>query len=285
MHDMSPEQSTAVAVSTPPTVLPVVTPTPTSPASPTSPVVVAATDTPTATPIPSATPLPPTEKPTDTPTIPTATSTALPPTSTATPTPEIPTPTPEPPPPPQPTASCPPPAGWVSYQVQVGDTLNSLGERTNTTVNNLYQANCLDSFTILPGQVIYLPFIPPTPTVTNTPTPVTPTPTPTRTGTPTATPYPPEIFGNEPTSGTNANEVVLAVLGRYFQPHETGFRVELRLGTEKMPLALGELKTSSGFEALVPIGLPPGTYDLWVINPDDQFDTRRSAYTSLAASP
>ncbi len=282
LHDSPQEQSTVVAVNTPTIIRPTITPTAIPPISPTA---VVPTDTPTIAPTPSATPLPPTEQPTATPEMPTATSTSLPPTSTATLTPEIPTPTPEPTPPPQPTASCPPPQGWVPYEVQVGDTLNRLAERTNTTVNELYQVNCLESYTILPRQIIYLPFIPPTPTVTTTPTPVTPTPTPTRTGTPTATPYPPEIFSNEPTSGTNTAEVIMAVLGRYFQPQEDGFRVELRLGTERMPLTLGQLKTSSGFEAVVPIGLPPGTYDLWVINPDDQFDTRRSAYTSIAASP
>jgi spore germination protein YaaH len=175
----------------------------------------------------------------------------------------------------------------VTYEVQTGDTLNSLAERTDSSEYELYQVNCLESYTILPGQVIYLPFTPPTPTVTKTPTPVTPSPTPTRTGTPTATPHPPEISSNEPFEGNNTAEVVIAVQGRYFQTDKDDFRVEFRVsGTnDRTPLTLGELKTSSSFEAIVPAGLAPGWYDLWVINPDDQFDTRRSAYRSIAPSP
>ena len=80
-------------------------------------------------------------------------------------------------------------------------------------------------------------------------------------------------------------EITIAVLGRNFRPDEPGFRVELRNGGTKYSLALGNLKTGTGFEAIVPVGVVPGTYDLWVINPDDQFDTERSAYTSLAPTP
>jgi hypothetical protein len=169
----------------------------------------------------------------------------------------------------------------VIYEVKIGDTLNSLAERTNTSVYELQRVNCLDTFTVQSGDKVYLPFTPPTPTATNTPTPVTPTPTPTRTGTPTPTPRAPEIFSSEPTSGGNSKEVIIAVQGRYFQSDQEDFRVELRTGGTKQKLVLGDLVTSTSFEARVPTGLAAGTYDLWVINSDDQFDIRRSAYTSI----
>jgi hypothetical protein len=63
----------------------------------------------------------------------------------------------------EPVQSCPPPEGWALYEVQEEDTLDSLVERTNTSVDTLLQANCLYSSVILPGQQVYLPFIPPMP--------------------------------------------------------------------------------------------------------------------------
>ena len=112
---------------------------------------------------------------------------------------------------PPPTPPCGPPAGWVVYIVQIGDTLYSLAQRTGSTVAALRQANCLPDDTIRIGQRLYVPRLPtpilsPTPTVTRTPSPtptasVTPTPTngitltPTPTNgvtvTPSATPVPP----------------------------------------------------------------------------------------------
>jgi hypothetical protein len=164
----------------------------------------------------------------------------------------------------------------------LGDTLNSLSLRTNTSVYELQQVNCLESFTLQIGQVIYLPFTPPTPTVTHTPTPRTPTPTPSRTGTPTATPRPPEIFGIVPDEGVNTAQTIVAIQGRNFEPDQEGFRAELRTGGTKVLLELGELRTTSSFEAIVPAGLPPDVYDLWVVNSDDQFDIRSSAYEVLS---
>ncbi len=288
------DESTPVAANTPTIILPTSTPVQGAAASPTP---VPPTHTLTPTQMPSATPIPtltftpvseatPTASeatPTDTPTQETVS------TETATAAPEVPTAT-EPPAVEPPTATsppdsggiCTPPASWVEYAVQIGDTLNSLAERTDSTVFDLQQVNCLDSFTIRPGQVIYLPFTPPTPTATGTPTPVTPTPTATRTSTPSPTPRAPEIFSNDPNAGAISVEITLAVQGRYFRPDEDGFRVELRTGGIKYELQLGELRTATSFEAVIPAGLlEPGTYDLWVINPDDQFDTRRSAYTAL----
>lgn len=93
---------------------------------------------------------------------------------------------------PTPSPSCGPPAGWIVYTVQAGDTLYSLAVRTGTTVEAIRQANCLMDYTIRIGQRLYLPR-PPVITVTPTPT-STPSPTasPTATVTPTASPTPTE---------------------------------------------------------------------------------------------
>jgi LysM repeat protein len=65
---------------------------------------------------------------------------------------------------PQPTV-CQPPPGWVVYTVQPGDTLYSLGLRTETSAEEIMAANCLASSLILSGQSLYLPYLPPPPTV------------------------------------------------------------------------------------------------------------------------
>jgi hypothetical protein len=151
--------------------------------------------------------------------------------------------------------------------------LDSLARRTNTSVYQLQQVNCLQNFTIQPGQTVYLPFNPPTPTVTSTTTPVTPSATPSRTGTPSATPRAPEIFSAE----VSVDRQILSVVGRNFRPEEDGFEVELRGATGVTPLALGRLQSSTSFEAELPppADLPGGDYDLRVINPDNQFDVLR----------
>lgn len=152
------------------------------------------TDTPTATPNPTLTstptptasrtpsPIPtmtasntptPSATPTDTPIPPTATNT---PTNTATP------------------VLCGPPAGWIRYTVQSGDTLFNLSQRLGVTIAQLQFANCLGNSTrILVGQRLWVPFTPP-PRATNTPLPATATDTPTATATAhmTNTPVPTE---------------------------------------------------------------------------------------------
>jgi LysM repeat protein len=269
------------AVSPPPVFTPtslVPTPLPAQPTetpSPTPSVVPSQTPSATSTPTlePTPTPLPPTDTPT-----PVFTPTPQVIIVTATPLPQPPVAAP---PPPAGRTVCQPPPDWVPYVVQLGDTLNSLALRTNSSVYELQQVNCLEIFTLEIGQTIYLPFTPPTPTITYTPTPRTPTPPPSRTGTPTLTPRPPEIFSNFPESGHTTEEVIMAVQGRNFEPDTAGFRVELRTGGTREILGLGELRTTTSFEAIVPAGLSVNTYDLWVINPDDQFDIRSSAYAVL----
>ncbi|HJS20732.1 MAG TPA: LysM peptidoglycan-binding domain-containing protein [Anaerolineales bacterium] len=60
-------------------------------------------------------------------------------------------------------ASCTPPSGWVRVTTTSGDTVYGLAQRYKTTAENLGAANCLSSFDIPVGYIIY---VPPVPTVT-----------------------------------------------------------------------------------------------------------------------
>lgn len=54
-----------------------------------------------------------------------------------------------------------PPADWVSYRVQAGDTLSALAGSTGTTVDELMAVNCIeDARRVLAGQIVYLPTMP-----------------------------------------------------------------------------------------------------------------------------
>ncbi len=126
--------------------------------------------------------------------------------------------------------SCGPPLTWQRVYVRSGDTLYSLARFYGTTIEAIRAANCLSSYMIIEGQVLFLPpfmvitptpwLMPPTwtptlpaptstpppdeppvtpppdePTPTPTPTPTLPEPTPTDTPTqptPTDTPTPTE---------------------------------------------------------------------------------------------
>jgi LysM repeat protein len=55
-------------------------------------------------------------------------------------------------------AACTPPAGWVAYTVQNGDSLGVLAQQTNVTAQQIATANCLANPDVIEaGQVIYLP--------------------------------------------------------------------------------------------------------------------------------
>jgi LysM repeat protein len=82
----------------------------------------------------------------------------------------LPTPTPNPTP-------CGPPADWVLYTVQPGETLYRLSVRFGVPLSDLMQANCLTALSLSAGQRLY---VPPSPTPTVTPD-VTPAPSPTPT--------------------------------------------------------------------------------------------------------
>jgi LysM repeat protein len=60
-------------------------------------------------------------------------------------------------------ASCNKPAGWIPVTVGTSDTVYSLAQRYKTTPENLGTANCLSSYDVPIGFVIY---VPPVPTVT-----------------------------------------------------------------------------------------------------------------------
>ena len=123
----------------------------------------------------------------------------LPPLPTATPTatsPVVPGATEEPTnTPPLPTIRpCGPPAGWVPYIIQPGDTLLSLSRIFGVSVAELQFANCIDNpHDIKAGAILYVPFIPVrTPTATNTnPPPPSSTPKPPTAVPPTSTPVTP----------------------------------------------------------------------------------------------
>lgn len=124
--------------------------------------------------------------------------------------------------PPSPPPPCGPPAHWVRYTVQYGDTLYSLAQRTGSTVYAIMQANCMSATTIYAGQTLYLPFhptppvvptMPPQPSATPEPT-LPPTAVPTNTETPAATntpdSTPPAGTPPPPTPTTTATVTVTA---------------------------------------------------------------------------
>jgi hypothetical protein len=78
---------------------------------------------------------------------------------------------------------CDKPDGWIIYQVDYGDTLQSLGRLTYMTVMDLMVANCMTVNSLEAGQEIFLPYYPGSATSTST---ARPTSTRTRTATPTS---------------------------------------------------------------------------------------------------
>lgn len=52
---------------------------------------------------------------------------------------------------------CGPPAGWAIYYVQPGDTLYGIATMFGTSVNQLVNANCLNSTYVYSGQRLYVP--------------------------------------------------------------------------------------------------------------------------------
>jgi len=64
--------------------------------------------------------------------------------------------------------TCPPPKGWQAYTIQIGDTLETIANRTGVSQNRLSQANCLFINTLLPNTILYVPAPTATPTITQT---------------------------------------------------------------------------------------------------------------------
>jgi LysM repeat protein len=61
--------------------------------------------------------------------------------------------------PPTPSA-CPPPAGWVPITVQPNENLEILANRHFLKIDQIIQANCLTSETLVIGSLLYLPALP-----------------------------------------------------------------------------------------------------------------------------
>ncbi len=57
-------------------------------------------------------------------------------------------------------ASCVPPTGWIAITTFSSDTIYTLAQRYKTTPENLASGNCLSSFDVPPGYVLYVPLVP-----------------------------------------------------------------------------------------------------------------------------
>ena len=79
------------------------------------------------------------------------------------------------------TSQCQKPPGWIEYTIQPGDTLFSLAQRTNSTVDGVKTINCLTRDVLFSGQKLFLPTQPavrPSPVATSElSSPMPPTPT------------------------------------------------------------------------------------------------------------
>lgn len=249
--------------------------------------------TPSFTPTTPPPPPPPTSTPTVTPIVPTEVPATATPTATTAPLQDTPTPvvvvvtaTATPSATQQaPTSGCSTtPANWVEYTVQPGDTLNSLAERTNKSVFDLQQGNCLEAFTIQSGQQLFLPIAPPPKTETPTPR-ASATATIRPQSTPTVVaPVVSDVVPDRVDADANLQPVTITVLGRNFRPTESGFRVELR-GPQSLQLALGDSRTDTSFDAIVPANLTLGTYDVIVTNQNGRAGVRESAFIIGEAAP
>ncbi|MDA0245017.1 MAG: LysM peptidoglycan-binding domain-containing protein [Chloroflexi bacterium] len=104
---------------------------------------------------------------------------------------------------------CGPPAWWVRYTVNAGETMYSLATSRGTTVYAVMQANCLTSPYLVAGRAIFLPPLPATETPPPPPPPTEPPPPP-PTETPviptaTATPVTPTSTAVPPTPTMTAS--------------------------------------------------------------------------------
>jgi len=61
---------------------------------------------------------------------------------------------------PPPPTNCAPPMGWLPYVVQNGDTLSGLAMLRGITISEISAGNCLATYGLFSGQVIYLPPLP-----------------------------------------------------------------------------------------------------------------------------
>jgi hypothetical protein len=70
--------------------------------------------------------------------------------------------------------TCKPPANWVEYTIQRGDTMVRIADLTSSSTDELVSANCIENANrIAVGQVIFVPKAPVVPTPIPSPTPRT----------------------------------------------------------------------------------------------------------------
>ena len=96
-----------------------------------------------------------------------------------------------------PTIQCGPPASWLSYTVQPGDTAFSLASTYGISVNQFLSGNCLSSTQLSVGQAVFVPDVVITPTIAVTPT---------LESTDTLTPVPPTLSPEPENSPTPTSE-------------------------------------------------------------------------------
>jgi LysM repeat protein len=125
--------------------------------------------------------------------------------------------------------NCTPPAGWLPYVVQPGDTLEKIASLNQADPLELQQANCLQDATgLLPGKVLYVP----------------PVPTPTQLLVPSHTPAP---------CSRPRNWIVYVV-----QPGDTLYRLSLAYGVSVAELQRANCMGSSIFlQVGKPLYVPP----------------------------
>jgi LysM repeat protein len=109
-----------------------------------------------------------------------------------------------------------PPANWVIYTVQPGDTLFSLSSQTGTNVDEVMRANCMENSALTVGQSLYLPRLPKTAILPDTPSPMpTASPTAVAINTPihTTTPLPTDtpVIIDTPTSTSTSTPTSIPI--------------------------------------------------------------------------
>ncbi len=212
--------------------------------------------------------------------LPTETPTQMPeptiaPTDEPTPTPVPPTVTEEPAAPtPVTPPACIPPDDWGIHVVQLGNTLYSLAQRYNTSVETLMRVNCLNTHTLFVNQRLYVPGHVATPTI--------PSAAPTRAPLPTATRRP-------GASATPSTETVAQATPNPTATPKLGFQINIPnnylnivlLGSDKRPTS-GAWRTDSMIVVSVDtqtnvVRLLSIPRDLWVYIPGHGYNRINTA--------
>jgi LysM repeat protein len=131
--------------------------------------------------------------------------------------------------------TCPTPAGWTAYSVQSWDSLESLAQMANTTSEEIFQMNCLESQQLVQDTILYLPLTLPTATVLV----LYPTVAATATITPTAT-----ITLTTVVCGPPSGWILYTV-----KPGENLYRLSLAFGVSVQQLMFANCLTSDRINA------------------------------------